>query len=86
MKKNKRLNLKEEVIRTLRWVGDLEGGGMIECSHPPYRKDYLAFNLISQDHLDYICDIVNLVLKIEGSKYIIRNSMGEIIPNIRKEI
>ena len=73
----------EDVKQTLQWVNDIESE-MIE--QEGYTKEYLSLNSrngrthISQNDLDFICKMVNAVLKYNKCKLRIDNHMGEIVP------
>jgi len=71
--------IENNIEMALRWVRDLQIGEMIEC--PGYDKTYMAYSSISQEDLNFICKVINEVLKYKGITLRIYNSMGELRPS-----
>jgi len=72
----------EKLIQALRWREDVASGEMITCKN--YQKDYMGYDEVSQNTLDYICKFANLWWNFIGSPLRITNNMGEIIPATRR--
>lgn len=73
-------DLSKHVAKTERWLKwklqGLEHGLWIESFE--FNKGYLGFDIISQEHLDDICDAFNGGM-LYDTKYVLGNSMGEIL-------
>lgn len=75
----------KNVKRAINWLYDLHNDEMIEAKD--YTKMYLGYDEISQDELNDICTLLNIILVLAFHNLeIIRidNSMGEIIPIRRR--
>lgn len=68
----------DNICTTIKWRIERENPEMIQAIN--YRRDYLAFNKISQTDLNIICDCTNNIFRTLQLNFRIINSMGEILP------
>ena len=71
--------MSENMVKTLRWLQwKIQGLEGLWVASEEFNRDYLGFDIISQKHLDEICDLFNEGM-LKDTKYVLGNSMGEIL-------